>query len=105
LDTAFVFGSGIALEEYLQLVRQGGRIAFPYGVTPEPRERSGISVNGYDLKAGPSELTRMTQLSTKAHLRVPIAATYSLDEAAKAHQRLQEGHVLGRIVLGLKLTS
>jgi D-arabinose 1-dehydrogenase-like Zn-dependent alcohol dehydrogenase len=47
----------------------------------------------------------MTQLSTKAHLRVPIAAIYPLNEAPKAHQRLQEGHVLARIVLRPKLTS
>jgi NADPH2:quinone reductase len=88
-----------------KLVRQGGRIAFPYGVIPQPRERSGINVIGYDLKAGPGELTRMTQLLTNARPRVPIAAIYPLDEVVKAHQRLQEGHVLGKIVLRLKLTT
>jgi hypothetical protein len=34
----------------------------------------------------------------KARLRVPIAAAFSLARAAKAHETLDRGHVLGRIV-------
>jgi len=32
-------------------------------------------------------------------LQVPIAAEYPLAEAAKAHERLEAGHVLGKVVL------
>lgn len=99
LDAAFVLGAGAGLEDYLDLVREGGRIAFPHGVTPPPRDRSGVMVTGYDLTTAPSDLERMTRLSTEIGLRVPIAAVYSLAEAAKVHQRLGEGHVRGRIVL------
>jgi hypothetical protein len=35
----------------------------------------------------------------KARLRVPIAAAFSLAQEAKAHERLERGHVLGRIAL------
>jgi NADPH2:quinone reductase len=31
--------------------------------------------------------------------RVPIAAAFPLADAAKAHERLAAGHVLGKIVL------
>jgi NADPH:quinone reductase-like Zn-dependent oxidoreductase len=34
-----------------------------------------------------------------AKLRVPIAAVYSLTRAATAHETLERGHVLGRMVL------
>jgi hypothetical protein len=30
---------------------------------------------------------------------VPIGATFALGEAAKAHERIEQGHVLGKIVL------
>jgi NADPH:quinone reductase-like Zn-dependent oxidoreductase len=32
-------------------------------------------------------------------LQVPIAARFALGDAKKAHERLAEGHVLGKIVL------
>jgi NADPH:quinone reductase-like Zn-dependent oxidoreductase len=32
-------------------------------------------------------------------LRVPVAAEYSLADAADAHRRLEAGHLLGKIVL------
>jgi hypothetical protein len=32
-------------------------------------------------------------------LQVPIAAAFSLGDAGKAHERIAEGHVLGKIVL------
>jgi NADPH:quinone reductase-like Zn-dependent oxidoreductase len=32
-------------------------------------------------------------------LRVPVAAEYSLAQAAEAHKRLDAGHLLGKIVL------
>jgi NADPH2:quinone reductase len=34
-------------------------------------------------------------------LKVPIAARFSLSDASRAHQRVAEGHVLGKIVLDI----
>jgi NADPH:quinone reductase-like Zn-dependent oxidoreductase len=39
---------------------------------------------------------------TEARLEVPIAAVYPLAVAARAHARLERGHVLGRIVLRIR---
>jgi hypothetical protein len=33
---------------------------------------------------------------------VPIAAAYALAEAARAHERLSQGHMLGKIVLRIR---
>jgi NADPH:quinone reductase-like Zn-dependent oxidoreductase len=38
----------------------------------------------------------------EANLRVPVAAAYPLTEAAQAHERLEQGHVLGRIALRIR---
>jgi NADPH:quinone reductase-like Zn-dependent oxidoreductase len=48
-------------------------------------------------------MVRMTRLSTETNLRVPIAAVYPLAQAAEAHERLEAGHVLGKIVLRTRL--
>jgi NADPH2:quinone reductase len=39
-----------------------------------------------------------------AKLNVPIAECYPLAQAYKAHQRLAEGHVVGKIVLSIHST-
>jgi NADPH:quinone reductase len=99
IDAVLALAGGDALEACLDHVRAGGRIAYPNGVEPEPRKRPKISVVGYDGAVGRRELARLERAVVEAHLRVPIAERFSLDKAAKAHARLQRGHVLGRIVL------
>jgi NADPH:quinone reductase-like Zn-dependent oxidoreductase len=40
--------------------------------------------------------------SPVAKLHVPIAAVFPLDQAARAHERLEQRHVLGKIVLRIR---
>ena len=65
-------------------------------------ERHGIEIRSYDAVAGVREFERLGRAVEGARLQVPIAATYPLAEAAKAHERLAEGHVLGKIVLRIR---
>jgi NADPH:quinone reductase len=102
IDAALVLASGEALESCLSLVRPGRRVAYPNGVEPEPKRRPKIRLLAYDAAVGPREFTRLERAVVEAKLRVPIAAIYSLAQAAKAHARLERGHVLGRIVLRIR---
>jgi NADPH:quinone reductase-like Zn-dependent oxidoreductase len=61
-----------------------------------------VKVTAYDAIAGISEFEKLGRAIEAAMLEVPIAATYPLAEAAKAHERLAKGHVLGKIVLGIR---
>jgi NADPH:quinone reductase len=99
LDAALALSGGDALERCLDLVRAGGRIAYPNGVEPEPRRRPKIRLTAYDGAVGPREFGRLETAIVEARLRVPVAARFPLDDAAAAHARLGRGHVLGRIVL------
>jgi NADPH:quinone reductase-like Zn-dependent oxidoreductase len=101
IDAALALAGGDVLEACLDQVRPGGRIAYPNGVEPEPRRRPKIRVTAYDGQVGPRELARLEKAATEARLRVPIAARFPLEQAAKAHARLEKGHVLGRIVLDI----
>jgi len=40
-----------------------------------------------------------------AHLEIPIAATFELSDAARAHERLAARPVLGKIVLRIRRAS
>lgn len=99
LQAALVLGAGATLERCLDLVLRGGRIAYPNGVEPEPRKRRGLRVQSYDAEASPSAFDRLKTAAEDANLVVPIAAVFPLKKADKAHERLEQGHVLGRIVL------
>jgi NADPH:quinone reductase-like Zn-dependent oxidoreductase len=57
------------------------------------------STNGYDGIAGIGEFQRLNAAIEAAKLKIPTAESFPLLKAAKAHERLAEGHVLGKIVL------
>jgi NADPH:quinone reductase-like Zn-dependent oxidoreductase len=102
VDAVLALAGGDALEHLLEAVRPGGRLAYPNGVEPEPRKRGGIEVTAYDAVAGVREFERLGRAVEEAKLQVPVAAAYPLAEAAKAHERLAAGHVLGKLVLRIR---
>jgi NADPH:quinone reductase-like Zn-dependent oxidoreductase len=71
-------------------------------VEPAPGRRRGLSVKSYDATAGVREFERLGRAIEQARLKVPIVATYPLEQAAKAHEHLAHGHVFGKIVLRVR---
>jgi NADPH:quinone reductase-like Zn-dependent oxidoreductase len=102
INAVLALAGGDMLERCLDLVRAGGRVAHPNGVEPKPKKRKNVRVLAYDAAGGRREFERLDRAVEEARLRVPVAAIYPLAQAAKAHQRLEKGHVLGRIVLEIK---
>ena len=74
-------------------------MAYPNGIEPDPRKRHGIRIVPYDAVADMRVFNALGQAVEAATLKVPIAAQFSLGDAARAHQRLGQGHVPGKIVL------
>jgi NADPH:quinone reductase-like Zn-dependent oxidoreductase len=102
VDAVLAFAGGPALTRCLDALRRGGRLAYPNGVEPEPRKRRGIEIISYDAVAGIREFQCLGRAVEEAKLQVPIAGVYPLAEAARAHERLAAGHVLGKIVLRIR---
>jgi NADPH:quinone reductase-like Zn-dependent oxidoreductase len=102
LDAVLAFAGGDALERCLDLLKKGGRLAYPNGVEPVPRARKGLRRAAYDAEASPQQLARVARAVSESRLRVPIAARYALGSAAQAHRRLERGRVVGRIVLRIR---
>lgn len=100
VDAVLGLAGGDTLEHCIDALRHGsGRVAYLYGLEPLPRPRGNIRMILYNFVGGAHELERLNQEVVAAKLRVPVAATFTLDQAADAHRRLEAGHLLGKIVL------
>jgi NADPH:quinone reductase len=102
VDAVLALAGGKPLTQLLDAVRRGGRVAYPNGVAPAPRKRRGLSLKSYDATPGVREFDRLGRAIDAARLKVPIAAAYPLERAARAHARIEKGHVLGKIVLRIR---
>jgi NADPH:quinone reductase len=103
VDAVLAFAGGKALTRLLDAVRPGGRLVFPNGVEPAPRKRRGLSVESYDATPGVREFERLGRAIVKARPDVRITDEFPLEHAAKAHARVEKGHVLGKIVLRIRM--
>jgi NADPH:quinone reductase-like Zn-dependent oxidoreductase len=101
VDAVLALARGDALELCLNALRPGGRVAHPNGVEPAPKKRRGMTLVRYDGISGVREFERLTAAVQAARLKVPIAECYPLARAYKAHERLAEGHVVGKIILAV----
>jgi NADPH:quinone reductase len=99
IDAVLAFVGGHELTGCLDALRHRGRLAYPNGIEPAPRKRRGVRMKAYDAEVGAREFERLGRAIESAHPEIPIAEVFSLEDAAKAHERLDHGHVLGRMVL------
>jgi NADPH:quinone reductase-like Zn-dependent oxidoreductase len=96
-DAAFDLFGGEAQEQAFAALRQGGRLV-SIASPPDKREHCEtgyifVRPSGYDLGE------HITPLVQEGGLRPHIAATFPLEDAAAAQERLEGGHVRGKLVL------
>jgi NADPH:quinone reductase-like Zn-dependent oxidoreductase len=100
-DAILALAGGDALEKCLNVLRRGGSLAHPSGIEPAPKKRRGMTLIRYDGISRVREFERLNAAVQATKLKVPIAECYPLAHAYKAHERLAEGHVVGRIILSV----
>jgi NADPH:quinone reductase-like Zn-dependent oxidoreductase len=98
-DTALLL-AGANVDELLGLVRQGGRVAYPNGVEPEPSPRSGIAVDAYDGYHGRDALDRLNRLVAAGPFHVEVSRAYALDGTPRALRDVKKHH-LGKLAVRL----
>lgn len=99
VDAVLAFVGGESLERCLDVLRDGGRLAYPNGIEPEPAMRRGVKVVPYDGTPGVRQFERLGRAIEAANLKVRIGAEFPLADAAQAHRRLEAGHLIGKMVL------
>jgi len=98
LDAALVTAGGEAADRALAAVREGGRVAYPNGVMPEPKVRPGVRLSSYDLIVDQGAIAKLNRLIEAGPFEVHVARTFPLNQAAEAHRALEE-HYLGKLAL------
>jgi len=98
LDAALLTAGGAAAEKALTALRDGGRVAYPNGVEPEPQGRPDLIIQGYDGMPDPPTIEKLNHLIAAGPFEVHIARTFPLERAAEAHRAL-ETHYLGKLLL------
>ena len=96
LDAALVLTYGEGLPAALRAVKQGGRVAYPNGVEPEPRVPDGIESRAYDGEPGPDAFTRLNRLIGSEQFHVELGRVYRLEDAEIAHREIAQHH-LGKL--------
>lgn len=99
IDAVLAFTGGKELTRCLDTLRKGGRAVYPNGIEPEPKKRKGIRLEAYDAVPGVREFERLRRAIEESSLQIPVAAVFDLEEARFAHERVEKGHLLGKVVL------
>ncbi len=100
IDAALLTAGGEAVERALTAMHDGGRVAYPYGVRPEPVGRSGLQVKGYSSNSDRELMDKLNELIDLDPFEVHISRMFSLEHVDEAHLALNT-HYLGRLALQL----
>jgi NADPH:quinone reductase-like Zn-dependent oxidoreductase len=98
-DAAFDLFGGDAREQAFASLRPGGRLVSIARPPPEPRDGHHevhyiyVRPSGYDLGE------HITPLVQDGRLRPHVEEAFPLERAADAHERIEAGHVRGKLVL------
>lgn len=96
-DAVLATAGGDDLTPFLHHLRSGAFFAYPNGVEPEP------SIEGHRGLAFDGEMTReaFQRLNSAIGTRqIPLhIEEFSLNDVVEAHRRIEQGHVIGKIVL------
>ncbi len=101
VDAALLTAGGDGAERSLLAVRDGGRVAYPNGIQPEPAGRPALSLQRYNGEPDSEILGRLNRLVEAGPFEVHVGRTFALEEAARAHEAVRRHH-LGKFVLRVR---
>jgi NADPH2:quinone reductase len=99
-DTAIVAANGDSLPDFLSHLKAGAPFAYPNGVEPKPHI-SGHAALTFDGEMSRAAIERLNAAigSRTIPLRVQ---EFPLNDVVEAHNRIEQGHVVGKIVLRIR---
>lgn len=101
LDAALVTAGGKAADRALSSVRDGGRVACPHGVTPDPNVRPGVELIRYNGDRGQDATDKLNRLIDSGPFDVHVARTFPFDQVVDAH-RMLTAHYIGKLALRVR---
>jgi NADPH:quinone reductase-like Zn-dependent oxidoreductase len=99
VDAVFDCVGGETFRRSFEAVRDGGRVVTIVAFGEEGEPGRGISHHAFSARAQRRKLKKLSEMFDAGKLRVEIEDVLPLEEAAKAHERVEAGHTRGKIVL------
>jgi NADPH:quinone reductase len=90
--------NGKGLDEAIAAIRQGGKVAYPTGVTPEPKGRPGVEAVRFNAESDRASFDKLNALIGSGPFKVRVAQAFPLSDVVAAHAAMQRHH-LGRMAL------
>lgn len=97
-DVILDYVGGQAIETAPALLRPGGTIA---SITDARAARDELGGQYVWVRPDSADLAELADLAARGVVKVEIAGTYPLEEAAEAYRALETGHTRGKIVVTL----
>jgi len=101
VDAVFDCVGGETFRRSFDAVRDGGRVVTIVAFGEEVEPSRGITYLAFSARAQRRKLEKLSEMFDAGTLRVEIKDVVPLEEAAKAHERVEAGHTRGKIVLGV----
>jgi NADPH2:quinone reductase len=99
-DAAFVTANGDALPAFLSHLKAGVPFGYPNGVEPKPHFNN-HSTLAFDGEMSHEAFDRLNAAIGSRTIPLRIK-TFPLRDVVEAHRRIEQGHVLGKIVLRIR---
>ncbi|MGX1100224.1 NADP-dependent oxidoreductase [Amorphus sp. MBR-141] len=90
---------------FLRALKPGGALfpVYPLGFDgAEEAEKQGFKVSTVQVRSSGTQLAEVGRLLDDGSIRVVVDGTYPLADARKAHERAENGHIQGKIVLTVR---
>jgi NADPH2:quinone reductase len=99
VDAVFDCVGGETFRRSFEAVRDGGRVVSIVAFGEEVEPGRGITHHAFSARAERRKLEKLSEMFDAGRLRVEIKEVLPLEEARKAHERVEAGHTRGKIVL------
>ena len=99
VDAVFDCVGGETFRRSFEAVRDGGRVVTIVAFSEEVEPGRGITHHAFSARAERRKLEKLSEMFDAGKLRMEIEEVLPLEEAAKAHERVEAGHTRGKIVL------
>ncbi len=101
IDLVFDLVGGETQDRSFAVLREGGTLVSTLGVAdPDKGKERNIRVpERWLAQTNPKQLGEIARLIDAGTVKVAVAETFSVDDARAAYERVEKGHVRGKIVL------
>lgn len=102
-DVVFDMSGGEVMQNSFKVLKKGGHLVSIKGQdTDDLAAKYGVSFDWFFMEPNGVQLTKLAEMITKGTLKPVIDSTFAFADAAKAYDKLDEGHAVGKIVIDMK---